>query len=228
MLLQFHHVSKRFSHATAALRDVHFAMERGEFVFLTGPSGAGKSTLLRLILCAEKPSRGHVIFDGMRVADLSRRQIPGLRRRIGAVCQDFKLLTDRNVFDNVAYPLLVSAAKPFRMKSKVLQVLAGVGLANRWNEKPSNLSGGEQQRVAIARAIANEPIIVLADEPTGNLDPAISLEIVELLKGINRGGTAVLMATHDQDLISRFSFRTLYLDRGEIVRESLDWASGPD
>jgi cell division transport system ATP-binding protein len=225
MLLQFHHVYRRFSPAAIALEDVTFAVDKGEFVFLTGPSGAGKSTLLRMVYGAESPTKGHVMFEGMRIDGFSRDEISRLRRRIGVVFQDFKLLGDRHVFDNVAYPLIVSAVKPSRLKPAILRVLAEVGLANRWKEHPKNLSGGEQQRVAIARAIANNPLVVLADEPTGNLDPSISIEIVDLLRRINVGGTAVLMATHDFELISRYRFRTIFLDRGRVVRETLDWSA---
>ncbi|RMH79263.1 MAG: cell division ATP-binding protein FtsE [Calditrichaeota bacterium] len=203
------------------LENVSLKIHKGEFAYVIGPSGAGKTTLLRLIYMDVFPSRGNVIVDRYSSANIRRHQIPHLRRKVGVIFQDFKLLPDRNVFDNVAFALQVIGTPRREIKPRVLAVLSRVGLHHKRYHMPENLSGGEQQRVAIARALVNEPFILLADEPTGNLDPTVAEGILELLESINRSGTAVLMATHNYNLIRRFPHRTLMLEEGKITREFL-------
>ncbi len=196
---------------------VSLTVRRGEFVFLVGPSGAGKSTVLKLIYMAEFPDQGQVIVDDFNSLYMRPRDIPHLRRRLGIVFQDFKLLEDRNVFENVAFALQVTGARRREIKRKTLRVLAEVGLSHKRHKMPEELSGGEQQRVAIARALVNEPLILLADEPTGNLDPVTADEILVLLERINERGTAVLMATHDVDLVRRFGKRVVRIEGGRTL-----------
>ena len=198
------------------LRDVNLQVANGEFVFLVGPSGAGKSSLLRMIYVDEYPTEGQVIVGSFVSTQLKRRHIPYLRRKIGIVFQDFKLLDDRNVFENVAIALRVCGISNFEMKKRVMQVLTQVGLYHKRNNLPGKLSGGEQQRISIARAEANHPAILLADEPTGNLDPDVTAEILQLLFEINAGGTAVLMATHNHALVKSFRHRVVHLRDGTI------------
>lgn len=195
--------------------DVHLKINKGEFVYLIGRTGTGKTTLLRLIYMDIFPSRGNVIVNRFSSSTIRKRQIPYLRRKVGIVFQDFKLLTDRNVFENVAFALRVVGRRR-DLKSRVLSVLSQVGLHHRRYHMPQNLSGGEQQRVVIARALVNEPFILLADEPTGNLDPQAASDILDLLEQINRSGTAVLMATHNYELIQKYPHRTLLLEDGTL------------
>ena len=201
------------------LDNISLKINKGEFVYLIGKTGAGKTTLLRLIYMDLFPSRGNVIVDRYSSSSIRRRQIPYLRRKVGVVFQDFKLLTDRNVFDNVAFALQVIGVPRREIKSKVLSVLTRVGLIHKRYVMPQKLSGGEQQRVAIARSLVNEPFILLADEPTGNLDPQVAKGILNLLENINRSGTAVLMATHNYDLIRQCPHRTVVLDNGKFYKE---------
>lgn len=203
-----------------ALRDVTLRVERGEFVFLTGPSGAGKSTLLRLLLREELPTSGELIVDGRNLATLSRRQVQRHRRGIGFVFQDFKLIPSRTVVENIAFVLEVVGVTGVQRSRRTFQVLKWVGLQHRMNAYPMELSGGEQQRIAIARALVNDPAIVLADEPTGNLDPDLSLEIMNLFREINARGTTVVVATHDRDLIRRVGRRAIVLDHGRLAGEA--------
>ncbi len=196
------------------LRNISFRILKGEFVYLVGPSGAGKSSVLRLLYMDLFPDKGTVIIDRYSSAKIKNKEIPFLRRQLGVVFQDFKLLPDRNVFDNVAFALRVTGVRNNEIKRRVLRVLADVNLAHKRNHFPDELSGGEQQRTAIARAIVNNPIIILADEPTGNLDAATSLEIMEILNKINKQGTAVLMATHNNELIKRYPNRLIRLTAG--------------
>ena len=210
-------VSKFYSRGVYALRELTLRIDKGEFVFLTGPSGAGKSTLLRLLLRQDVPSEGRLVVGGRDLAQLSVRQVQAYRRSIGFVFQDFKLLPNKTVLDNVAFVPRVLGMAAQQQQRRTFQVLKWVGLQHRMNALPLELSGGEQQRIAIARALVNDPVIILADEPTGNLDPDLSLEIMNLFREINARGTTVLVATHDRELIRRVGRRTLTLDRGSVV-----------
>jgi cell division transport system ATP-binding protein len=216
------HVSKKYEKDWKALQDVHFRLDRGEFVFLTGPSGAGKTTILKLIYMDERPDIGEVLISfnkdlAYRSTETSLSKIQLLRRRLGIVFQDFKLLPDRSVYENVAFALRVAGYSRQRIKPRVYEVLTLTGISHKAKNLPHQLSGGEQQRVSIARAMANEPYIILADEPTGNLDPQTSHEIVKIFQNINASGTAVLMATHDYGLINSLPYRRLQLNRGALV-----------
>ncbi len=207
----------RYYESVPALEDINLRIEKGEFVFITGPSGAGKTTLLNLLFSAIRPSSGQILIDGRNIARISRSGITVLRRNIGVVFQDFKLIHSKTVFDNVAITLYV-LGKPFsEIKRSVYAVLKAVGLQHKANVYPQFLSGGEQQRVAIARAIVNEPKILLADEPTGNLDIDLTYEIMELFFKINAKGTTVVVATHNNELIKKYSKRVIYLEKGRIV-----------
>ena len=218
-MIQLFHVAKTYAGAeTPALGDVNLHIEKGEFVFLTGPSGAGKSTLLKLIFAAEQCSSGQILVAGRNIARLGRRQIPALRRQIGVVFQDFKLIESLNVVDNVALTLDVRGMTRRQSISKVREVLARVGLAHKLGVKPRQLSGGEQQRVAIARALVADPLVVLADEPTGNLDPERSLDIMNLLDDVSVRGATVVVATHDPALLERFRKRIITLEAGRVTR----------
>jgi len=216
-MIRFEQVAKRYPGGVQALTDVDFELGRGEMAFLTGHSGAGKSTLLRLIALLERPSRGQVLFDGRNIGRLSRRQIPRLRRKVGVIFQDHKLLTDRKVLDNVALPLLIAGLSWAEIRRRVRAALDLVGLLDKENMPIPVLSGGEQQRVGIARAMVAKPPLLLADEPTGNLDPALSAELMNLFCTLNELGTTVLIATHDLDLVERLGRRTLVLERGAMV-----------
>jgi cell division transport system ATP-binding protein len=202
-MIQIYHVSKTYGGDRYALYDVTFAVNRGEFFFITGPSGAGKTTLLKLFFHAEQATRGQLVVDGINLQRLQRSKIPYFRRKIGVVFQDFKLLGARSVFDNVALALEVTGRPRSYVEKKVRQVLRLVGLEGKEDRLSCRLSGGEQQRVAIARAVAPNPVLLLADEPTGNLDDEITLEILELFREINRRGTTVVVATHNRELITR-------------------------
>ncbi len=208
-MVEFQNVSVWFGD-NLVFKDLNFKVEDGEFIFITGPTGSGKSTLLRLIYMDIFPNRGRVIVGKFDSKSIKKKQIPYLRRRLGIIFQDFKLLDDRNVFENVAFALYVTGAKRKEVNKKVLMALAEVGLSHKKNSMPDELSGGEQQRVAIARAIVNEPFLILADEPTGNLDPDTSSEIIELLMKINLRGTSVIMATHNYSLIDMVKEAKVY------------------
>jgi cell division transport system ATP-binding protein len=216
-VIETHHLSKVYSRGLYALRDLTLTIEKAEFVFLTGPSGAGKSTLLRLLLLQERPSEGEVFVNGQNLATLSRREIQEYRRGIGFIFQDFKLIPSRTVLENISFVPEVLGVPAAQQRRRAFQVLKWVGLQHRMNAYPQDLSGGEQQRIAIARALVNDPLLVIADEPTGNLDPDLSLEIMNLLREINAGGTTVLVATHDRELIRLVGRRTITLDQGKIV-----------
>ncbi len=217
-MIEFYNVHTTIDDKTI-LKNITMRILKGEFVYLKGPSGAGKSTILRHIYMDLMPDSGMVVVENYTSAKIKERDIPYLRRKLGVVFQDFKLLNDRNVFDNVAFSLRVTGAQTHDIKRKVMRVLAEVNLGQKRFHYPLELSGGEQQRVAIARAIVNNPFIVLADEPTGNLDQQTSLEIVAILEKINRQGTAVLMATHSDEILRRFPHRTIALDKGEVVEK---------
>ncbi len=216
-MIEFSHVNKRFDGKFNALNDINLFIDKGEFVFLTGASGAGKTTLLKHIYMEELPSTGQVFVCGYESKYIRRFDIPRLRRKLGIVFQDFRLLLDRNVFENVAFAIRVTGLKERLVKRKVFEVLAQTGLSHKTSYIPTQLSGGEQQRVCIARAIANDPMVLIADEPTGNLDIDISMEIFELLKKINSWGTTVIMATHDTHITEKYHYRKITLDHGFIT-----------
>ena len=216
-MIETRRLSKVYSRGLYALRDLTLNVEKAEFVFLTGPSGAGKSTLLRLLLMQERPTEGEVFVNGHNLAMLSRREIQEYRRGIGFVFQDFKLIPSRTVLENVSFVPEVLGVPAANQRRRAFQVLKWVGLQHRMNAYPNDLSGGEQQRIAIARALVNDPTLLIADEPTGNLDPDLSLEIMNLLREINAGGTTVLVATHDRELIRLVGRRTITLDQGRVV-----------
>jgi cell division transport system ATP-binding protein len=216
-MIELKHVSKRYSDSGDALSDITFRVERGELVFLTGHSGAGKSTLLRLIPVIERPTQGEILLDEQPVQDLPGRQIPFLRRKLGLIFQDYRLLHDRSVFENVALPLLITGHNPLDVGRRVRAALDKVGLLRKEKRMPLTLSGGEQQRVGIARAIVHKPPIILADEPTGNLDPDLATEIMAMFREFNSVGVTVLIASHDLNLIQRFGNRTLQLDHGRLL-----------
>jgi cell division transport system ATP-binding protein len=219
-VIRFDNVTKTYAQQTRpALNDVTLEVEKGEFVFLVGASGSGKSTFLRLALREEKPSQGRIYVAGKDLAKLSPWKVPGLRRQVGTVFQDFRLLPNKNVFQNVAFALEVIGRPRSQIAKVVPEVLDLVGLADKHGRLPSELSGGEQQRVAIARAFVNRPIVLLADEPTGNLDPTTSLDIVRLLDRINRTGTTIVMATHDDDIVDQLRKRVVELKNGHIIRD---------
>jgi len=216
-MVELYHVNKDYGRGNHALVDISLDVERGDFVFLTGPSGAGKTTLLRLLFREETATSGKILVDGMNVSTLSGTQVPKLRRRIGIVFQDFKLLQRRTVFENVSMVMEITGSPRREQRAKTFAVLEMLGLNHKVRSFPLELSGGEQQRVAIARALVNEPVLLLADEPTGNLDPDLSWDIMTLLKTINIRGTTVLVATHDRDLIARMGKRVIALDCGRVV-----------
>ncbi len=216
-MISFEHVGKRYPGGIQALSDVNFSLKPGEMAFLTGHSGAGKSTLLKLIALLERPSRGQVMFDGRNVSRLARRHIPYLRRRIGVIFQDHRLLSDKRVFDNVALPLMIAGFSYGEIQRRVRAALDKVGLLDKERMYPPMLSGGEQQRVGIARAIITKPPMLLADEPTGNLDPEMSAELMNYFLQLNELGMTLLIASHDLDLIRRLNRRVLVLKKGEIV-----------
>ena len=215
-MIQARRVSKTYPRGVQALRDVSLAVEKGEFVFLTGPSGAGKSTLLRLLLCQERPSSGELVVAGRDLASLSAREVQDYRRTIGFVFQDFKLVARRTVYENVAMVLRATGTPEHVERRRAMQVLQGVGLQHRATAFPPELSGGEQQRIAVARALVNSPVLVFADEPTGNLDPDLALDIMNLFREMNARGTTVLVATHDRELIQRVGRRVVALEHGHL------------
>jgi len=219
-MIQFFDVTKTFENGVTALRNVNTHIREGEFIFLVGPSGAGKSTFFSLITREQLPTQGHIIIDGRNIERLSRTKVPYLRRSIGVVFQDFRLIETRTVHDNVAFALQVTGCPWDEIDPKVTRVLEMLGLGERAYYYPSQLSGGERQRVCIARALVNDPAILLTDEPTGNLDPEISVEIMKIFLDINRRGTTLVVATHDHNLVERFAKRVLGLADGRLVRDS--------
>jgi cell division transport system ATP-binding protein len=221
-MIQVFHVYKQYPGEAPALADVSLHVHKGEFVFLTGPSGAGKSTFMRLVFCAESATSGQLLVFGRNVAKMKPSQVPYLRRSVGVVFQDFKLLPDRTVAENVAFPLEVRALVPKEVRRRVGVVLRSVGLELKADKFPRSLSGGEQQRVAVARALVGDPALLLADEPTGNLDPERTLEVMDLLHAANARGTTVLVATHDRTILDRYKKRVVALERGRVISDGAE------
>jgi cell division transport system ATP-binding protein len=218
-LISVQHVTKTYRNGVTALEDVCVDIEKGEFVFIVGASGSGKSTFIRLLLKEEEATRGEIFVAGKHLAKLSAWKVPYLRRNIGTVFQDFKLLQDKTVFENIGFALEVIGKPKHIIDQRVPEILDLVGLGDKLNNYPDELSGGEQQRVSIARACVNRPLVLLADEPTGNLDPSTSVEIMRLLDRVNRIGTTVVMATHDQAIVDAMRRRVIELDTGRVVRD---------
>jgi len=218
-MIQLFHVFKEYG-SNVALSDISLKVREGEFVFITGPSGAGKTTLLRLIFGAERPASGHILINGIHLNRINRRNLDRLRRKIGFVFQDFKLLPGKTVFENVALALEVTGERRSRVRKKTRRALNLVGLREKETAYPLQISGGEQQRVAIARAIVRDPLILLADEPTGNLDPDLTRDIMLLFRSIYMKGTTVVIATHSRDLLEKTAARTILLDRGKVAGET--------
>ena len=219
-MITFENVSKVYSNGTLALDHVDLQVDKGEFVFIVGSSGAGKSTFLKMIVCEEKPNEGRVIVNDTDVTALPRGQIPYLRREMGIVFQDFRLIDNMNVYDNIAFAMHVVGASAREIRKRVPYMLGLVGLQDKAKCRPGELSGGEQQRVGLARALINNPAIIIADEPTGNVDPALSFEIVDLLSEINRRGTTILMVTHEHSLVKHFHRRVVEIRNGKIVADT--------
>jgi len=218
-LIQFVNVSKEYKNGVKALSNVNLSIEKGEFVFLVGPSGAGKSTIIKLILKEEDPTEGKIYLNDMDITKVKNRKIPYIRRKVGVVFQDFRLLQNKTVYENVAFAMEIIGAHPKEIRRNVPMVLSMVDLSRKAYCYPDELSGGEHQRVAIARAIVNSPPILIADEPTGNLDPETAWEIMNVLRDINRRGTTVLMATHAKDIVDIMKKRVIAIESGKIVRD---------
>ena len=219
-MIEFRNVSKVYNNGTEALHNINLTVEKGEFVFIVGSSGAGKSTFLKLITCEEHPNEGQVIIDGEDVSRIKKRKIPYVRRKMGLVFQDFRLIDHMTVYDNVAFAMRVVGASPKTIKKRVPYILSLVGLQHKAKHYPNEMSGGERQRVGLARALVNNPSMIIADEPTGNIDPALSFEIVDLLSEINRRGTTVLMVTHEHSLVKHFHKRIIQIHSGEVVADT--------
>ena len=219
-IIEFRGVSKTYQTGTHALEDVNIKINNGEFVFVVGSSGAGKSTFMKLIMREEKANTGKIIVNGFELTSLKRKDVPMLRRTMGIVFQDFRLIPNMNVFENVAFAMHVVGASNKEIRKEVSKALSKVGLGHKARSMPSQLSGGEQQRVGLARALVNAPDLIIADEPTGNVDPNMSYEIVSLLTEINKKGTTILMVTHDHNLVRDFNHRVIMLDGGKIVADN--------
>ncbi len=218
-MIEFRNVSKKYDTGTEAIHNVNFKINKGEFAFLVGSSGSGKSTIIKLILKEEEPTSGNIIINGKDTTFLKPSRVPFLRRSMGIVFQDFRLLPDKTVYENVAFAMYVVKATPKHIRRQVPMVLSLVGLSNKAKVYPNELSGGEQQRVALARAIVNNPSMLIADEPTGNLDPNTAWDIMELLNDINLRGTTVVVATHAKDIVDKMNKRVIRIDQGNIVRD---------
>lgn len=219
-MIEFRNVSKVYNNGTEALHNINLKVEKGEFVFIVGSSGAGKSTFLKLITCEERPNEGQVLIDGQDISHIRKGKIPYVRRKMGLVFQDFRLIDHMTVYDNVAFAMRVVGASPKAIKKRVPYILGLVGLQHKAKHYPTEMSGGERQRVGLARALVNNPSMIIADEPTGNIDPALSYEIVDLLSAINERGTTVLMVTHEHSLVKHFHKRIVQIHSGEIVADT--------
>ena len=219
-MIEFKNVSKTYSNGTHALQNVNLTVADGEFVFIVGSSGAGKSTFLKLIMCEERPSEGKILVNNTDITNIRKARVPYLRRTMGIVFQDFRLIDSMNVYDNVAFAMHVVGATPQEIRRRVPYMLSLVNLQEKAKCRPGELSGGEQQRVGLARALINNPKLIIADEPTGNVDPALSFEIVELLSEINRRGTTILMVTHEHGLVKHFHRRIVEIQGGHIVADT--------
>ena len=219
-------VSKVYPCGSVALQDVNVHIEPGEFVFVVGPSGAGKSTFIKMLFREVLPTTGSIFVNGMDILSLSPKEIPFMRRQLGIIFQDYRLLPDRTVYENVAFAMQVIEAPHRKIKRQVMNMLDLVGLRHRANAYPNELSGGEQQRIAIARAIVNDPVFVIADEPTGNLDPETSWDIMEIFKEINETGTTIVMATHDKEVVDAMGKRVIAIEHGRIVRDEKEGVYG--
>ena len=218
-MIEFRNVTKKYGTGTEAVHNANFKIDKGEFAFLVGSSGSGKSTLIKLILKEEEPTSGHIIINGKDTTFLKPKRVPFLRRSMGVVFQDFRLLPDRTVYDNVAYAMYIVRATKKHIRRQVPMVLSLVGLSDKAKVFPNELSGGEQQRVALARALVNNPSMIIADEPTGNLDPDTAWEIMTLLNDINARGTTVVVATHAKDIVDRMKKRVIQIEKGNIIRD---------
>jgi len=218
-VIEFRNVSKTYGTGTEAVHNANFVIDKGDFAFLVGSSGSGKSTLIKLILKEEEPSNGTIIINGRDTTFLKPKRVPFLRRSMGVVFQDFRLLPDKTVYENVAFAMYIVRATPRHIRRQVPMVLSLVGLSNKANVYPNELSGGEQQRVALARALVNNPTMIIADEPTGNLDPETAWDIMNLLNDINARGTTVVVATHAKDIVDRMKKRVIQIEKGNIVRD---------
>ena len=225
-MLIMNDVSKVYPGGSVALQDVNVHIEPGEFVFVVGPSGAGKSTFIKMLFREVLPTTGSIFVNGMDILALSPKEIPFMRRQLGIIFQDYRLLPDRTVFENVAFAMQVIEAPHRKIRRQVNNVLDLVGLRHRSNAYPNELSGGEQQRIAIARAIVNDPVFVIADEPTGNLDPETSWDIMEIFKEINSAGTTIVMATHDKEVVDAMGKRAIAIEHGRIVRDEKEGVYG--
>lgn len=219
-MIEFKNVSKKYENGTNALEDINLKIEKGEFVFIVGPSGAGKSTLLKLIIKEESANEGEITVNGRKLSALKYKEIPYLRRTMGIVFQDFRLIEKMTVYDNVAFAMRAVGARNGEIRRRVPYILNLVDLARKARSYPSELSGGEQQRVGLARALVNNPAMIIADEPTGNIDPELSYEIVELLEQINKCGTTILMVTHEHELIEKFSKRVIEISGGKVIKDT--------
>ena len=218
-MIEFKNVSKVYDNNVKALSNVNIKIDAGDFVFLVGPSGAGKSTFVKMLLKEIEPSEGQIIVDGIELSKMKRKKVPFHRRKIGMVFQDFRLIPSLNVYENVAFAMRVLEASPSEIKKQVPIALSLVGLSNKQKMFPNQLSGGEQQRVSIARAIVNKPLVLIADEPTGNLDPETAKEIMALIEDINRSGTTVVMATHAKEIVDDMQKRVIAIEKGQVVRD---------
>ncbi len=217
--IEIKNVLKQYKNGVTAVYDVNLTIDKGEFVFLMGASGSGKSTLIKLLYREEKPTKGEITLAGTNVAKLKNRKVYKLRRKLGIVFQDFRLLPKQTIFENVAFAIEILGSKKEEVREKTLNALELVGLKNKAKDYPDQLSGGEQQRVAIARAIVNEPKLLICDEPTGNLDPKTSMEVMKVIDEINKLGTTVIMATHNNDIVKKFNKRVIYMENGKIKKD---------